>query len=43
MVSLKLVIVLILFFRLVAGVRMIDVLGPEKRRRHGIQEKITIV
>lgn len=32
-----------LFFRLVVGVRMIDVLGPEKRRRRTVQEKIAIV
>jgi transposase-like protein len=43
LVSLKLVIVLILVFRLVVGVRMIDVLGPEKRRRRSVQEKIAIV
>ncbi len=43
LVSLKLVIVLILVFRLVVGVRMIDVLGPEKRRRRSVQEKISIV
>ncbi|MBL1804267.1 IS3 family transposase [Klebsiella pneumoniae] len=36
-------IVLILVFRLVVGVRMIDVLGPEKRRRRSVQEKIAIV
>ncbi|PAW17707.1 hypothetical protein CKJ90_22125, partial [Klebsiella pneumoniae] len=41
--TLKLVIVLILVFRLVVGVRMIDVLGPEKRRRRSVQEKIAIV
>ncbi|EHF4127458.1 IS3-like element IS2 family transposase, partial [Salmonella enterica subsp. enterica serovar Newport] len=36
-------IVLILVFRLVIGVQMIDVLGPEKRRRRTTQEKIAIV
>ncbi|HBZ1173933.1 TPA: IS3 family transposase [Klebsiella pneumoniae] len=36
-------IVLILVFRLVIGERMIDVLGPEKRRRRTTQEKIAIV
>ncbi|EGM8431558.1 transposase, partial [Escherichia coli] len=36
-------IVLILVFRLVIGEQMIDVLGPEKRRRRTTQEKITIV
>ncbi|WP_216087812.1 hypothetical protein, partial [Shigella flexneri] len=30
-------------FRLVIGVQMIDVLGPEKRRRRTTQEKIAIV
>lgn len=34
---------LILVFRLVIGVQMIDVLGPEKRRRRTTQEKIAIV
>ncbi|EFD4990451.1 TPA: IS3 family transposase [Escherichia coli] len=36
-------IVLILVFRLVIGEQMIDVLGPEKRRRRTTQEKIAIV
>ncbi|HAX6985051.1 TPA: IS3 family transposase [Escherichia coli] len=36
-------IVLILVFRLVIGEQMIDVLGPEKRRRLTTQEKIAIV
>ncbi|HAI5426094.1 TPA: IS3 family transposase [Escherichia coli] len=36
-------IVLILVFRLVIGEQMIDVLGPEKRRRSTTQEKIAIV
>ncbi|QGA63756.1 transposase [Klebsiella pneumoniae] len=36
-------IVLILVFRLVVGVRIIDVLGPEKRRRRSVQEKTAIV
>ncbi|EFB9636999.1 IS3 family transposase [Escherichia coli] len=36
-------IVLILVFRLVIGGQMIDVLGPEKRRRRTTQEKIAIV
>ncbi|EFE2507687.1 IS3 family transposase, partial [Escherichia coli] len=36
-------IVLILVFRLVIGEQMIDVLGPEKRRRRTSQEKIAIV
>ncbi|WP_439412923.1 transposase [Enterobacter ludwigii] len=36
-------IVLILVFRLVAGVRMIDISGPDKRRRRSSQEKIAIV
>ncbi|HEZ7979879.1 TPA: IS3-like element IS2 family transposase [Escherichia coli] len=36
-------IVLILVFRLVIGELMIDVLGPEKRRRRTTQEKIAIV
>ncbi|CDL12566.1 Mobile element protein [Klebsiella pneumoniae IS43] len=34
---------LILVFRLVIGEQMIDVLGPEKRRRRTTQEKIAIV
>ena len=33
----------LIVFRLVVGVRMIDVLGPEKRRRRSVQEKIAIV
>ncbi|PPV52420.1 IS3-like element IS2 family transposase [Escherichia coli] len=36
-------IILILVFRLVIGEQMIDVLGPEKRRRRTTQEKIAIV
>ncbi|HBA7563309.1 TPA: IS3 family transposase [Escherichia coli] len=36
-------IVLILVFRLVIGEQMIDVLGPEKRRRRTTQEKIAII
>ncbi|UUR14269.1 IS3-like element IS2 family transposase [Shigella flexneri] len=36
-------IVLILVFRLVIGEQIIDVLGPEKRRRRTTQEKIAIV
>ncbi|HAX7040485.1 TPA: transposase, partial [Escherichia coli] len=36
-------IVLILVSRLVIGEQMIDVLGPEKRRRRTTQEKIAIV
>ncbi|EFJ2216767.1 IS3 family transposase [Escherichia coli] len=36
-------IVLILVFRLAIGEQMIDVLGPEKRRRRTTQEKIAIV
>ncbi|QDI01106.1 IS3 family transposase [Shigella sonnei] len=36
-------IVLILVFRLVIGEQMIDVLGPEKRKRRTTQEKIAIV
>ena len=36
-------IVLILVFRLVIGEQMIDVLGPEKRRRRTTQEKSAIV
>ncbi|QBB80668.1 IS3-like element IS2 family transposase [Shigella flexneri] len=36
-------IALILVFRLVIGEQMIDVLGPEKRRRRTTQEKIAIV
>ncbi|MVX84170.1 IS3 family transposase [Escherichia coli] len=36
-------IVLILVFRLVIGEQMIDVLGPEKRRRRTTQEQIAIV
>ncbi|EFO0987260.1 IS3-like element IS2 family transposase [Escherichia coli] len=36
-------IVLIQVFRLVIGEQMIDVLGPEKRRRRTTQEKIAIV
>ncbi|EFY5915842.1 IS3 family transposase [Shigella flexneri] len=36
-------IVLILVFRLVIGEQMIDVLGPEKRRRRTTQDKIAIV
>lgn len=36
-------IVLILVFRLVVGVRIIDVPGPEKRKRCSVQEKIAIV
>ncbi|ECJ2445490.1 hypothetical protein FYU45_23205 [Salmonella enterica subsp. diarizonae] len=43
MVSLKLVIVLILVFRLVVGVRMIGVLDQEKHRRRSVQEKNRIV
>ncbi|ESU76129.1 Transposase (plasmid) [Shigella dysenteriae WRSd3] len=39
----KSMIVLILVFRLVIGEQMIDVLGPEKRRRRTTQEKIAIV
>ncbi|POZ04994.1 IS3 family transposase, partial [Escherichia coli] len=36
-------IVLILVFRLVIGEQMIDVLGPEKRRRRPTQEKLGFV
>ncbi|MDO2305334.1 IS3 family transposase, partial [Escherichia coli] len=36
-------IVLILVFRLVIGEQMIDVLGPEKRRRKTTQEKKDII
>lgn len=43
LVSLKLLIVLILIFSLVAGIRIIDVLGPDKGRRRSVQEKIAIV